>query len=237
MTVQGVAPDRWRLVLLSVGSHRKRRPLTPTGVASEFKRAIDAGTRAKELASACHFDGPTMVSRFIRLTELDDEVQHLVDWGSGTASVVPFSAAAELARLHPAEHRRAFAAVLEYGLTSFEVRQLVQSRFRGATSLEAAVAGVVKRRPTVETRTLLIGVISSQDLRHRLEGIDQADRDTLFKKILDSEYGQGTVGKARLGRDRFSILLRPDAVQRVSPAGSDFEQTVSDLIGRHLSGV
>ena len=76
----GLSADEYKQLLMSVGTHRGVRPITPVQVAALFKRAADAGSTPAASAEATHVSA-SMVSRFLKLLELSPDIQHLVDWG------------------------------------------------------------------------------------------------------------------------------------------------------------
>src|SRR5688500_16600344 len=124
----GLSANEYQQLIMSVGTHRGSRPLTPSQAAALFKKAADAGSTASVSAEATHLSS-SMVGRFLRLTDLAPDIQHLVDWGQ-SGSTLSFSSAFELSRLRPEDHQAVAIAVLEHGLSSAEVRQLVQLRLR-----------------------------------------------------------------------------------------------------------
>ena len=79
--LSGVPPETKRDLLLTVGSHRDDRPLSPEEVARSFQAALDAGSTLADLAALVHFDGTSMVSRFLRLLRLPGDVLRVVGWG------------------------------------------------------------------------------------------------------------------------------------------------------------
>src|SRR5438128_180224 len=104
-------------LILSVGTHRGERHLSPIEVAHLFQKAIWGGDSASDLAETVSLDGTSQVSRFLALLKLPPDVQHLVDWGKSGDSLA-FTAAFELSRLGNADdQRKAIEAVLRHSLT------------------------------------------------------------------------------------------------------------------------
>ena len=66
----GLSPDEMRSLLLSVGSHRDNRDVLPLKVAELFDKAIKHGAKKRDCAISVHFDGTSMVSRFLKLLDL-----------------------------------------------------------------------------------------------------------------------------------------------------------------------
>ena len=112
-------------VSLGYGTHKKGRPLSPIEVAELLRRACDTGHTLDECARVIRIH-ETGLARFLRVLDLPEDLQHVVDWGSGKDSI-GFSGAAELVRIGGEENQRLVGnAVLEHGLTSKEVRQIAQ---------------------------------------------------------------------------------------------------------------
>lgn len=232
-TLPGLTADEHRDLIVSVGTHRGSRRLSPLEVAQSFARAREAGASLDECAAAVGFAGPTMVSRFLRLLELDDAVQHLVDWGASD-STVSFTAASELGRLPlGTEQAVAAEAVLEHRMRVGEVKQLIQSRLRSGKRIEDSVEVILRLRPRIERRHVFVGAIASQPLRQALERLRQAERDELLKGVLRRILPAGTHAAGRLGTDRFTIAGAEDLAM-VFTADPDFEETVAATLAEAL---
>src|SRR5207249_9151314 len=99
-------------------------------------------------------------------------------WGQ-SGSTIAFSAASELSRLDTGEQVGACTAVLENQLSSAEVKELVQLRLRSQQSLPDCIAAVLRMRPRIEKRHLLIGAVMAEGVRMRLRTMTQAERDAV----------------------------------------------------------
>ena len=96
--MKGIPTDLQRKLLLSIGSHRDTRPLTPVEVGEAVRTSADAGTTLLEIAEFLHLEGTSVLAKFVRLLRLSPAVRHLVDWGRSDATI-GFTAASEVARL------------------------------------------------------------------------------------------------------------------------------------------
>jgi len=234
--VKGLSPAEHKAMLLSVGPRRGIRPLSPVEVGSLFKKAEDAGASLQELAEGVHLDGTSMVSRFLRLLELNPEIQHIIDWGE-SGSTIAFSAASELSRLDVEEQARACNAVLEDQLTSGEVKQLVQLRLRSKRPLEECIASVIRMRPLVERRHLLIGAVVAKDVQARLATMAQVDRDHLLRGVLSDVLAPLSDYSARLGGERFTISGSEAVAKRLASGPTDFENMVTQALAAKLKSM
>src|SRR5207245_8667337 len=126
----GLTADEYKKLILSVGTHRGKRLISPVEAAVLFEKARAAGAPLADCAKAVQLEGPTWVGRFLNLLKLPEDVRHLVDWGAGPGAVT-FTSAADIARLDDSDDRRsAIQAALAHNLSTKEVRQLVQLRKR-----------------------------------------------------------------------------------------------------------
>lgn len=229
MKLFGLNPDEFRKLLLSVGSHIKQRALTPVEVASLFSRMIANGATVQDCASAVHFDGPSMVHRFLKLLTLSVDIQHNVDWGSSGA-VVGFSAAAELARLEPNDQITLARAAMEHVMTTAEVREVVQLRKRSARTIQECVNEVIATRPQTVRRHVFVGAIASEQLRRELATMLQRDRDLLIerhlRKFLPREDNLG----AKLGVSQFTIVTQDQGAAVLGRMTPDFETALNAML-------
>jgi hypothetical protein len=224
--VRGLSPEEQKLLLLSVGSHRTNRPYSPVEVAQRFQKAIAAGTSLKECSEAVHFDGTSMVSRFLRLLRLRPEIQHLADWGQ-TGSTIAFTAASELARALPEDQQVASQAVLQHGLSSSEVKQLVQMRERSGKPMAECVDDLLRLRPHIEKRYVFVGAVISERLRRHLSNLTQAQRDGLLRAALPKRYPGLRGFASRMGTERFTIVGPEALAQTLNADDEGFETAIN----------
>lgn len=222
--MRGLSAEEKRRLILSVGTHRAHRAYTPVEVAQCFQKAIDAGSSLQECAEAVQFEGTTMVTRFLRLLHLPPEVQHVVDWGQ-SGSTLGFTSAFELSRLPSAEQAPATRAALEHRLSASEIRQLVQIRQRSGRPIEESIASVLRLRPTVERRHVVVGAISAGELGAALSTMPQGTRDQLLAEVVRQLWPEAADFSARLGTDRFTIV-GDDVLGRTLARAGDFEVSV-----------
>jgi hypothetical protein len=229
MNLFGLRPEEFQKLLLSVGSHLKGRALTPIEVGLLFERMLANGATAEDCAKAVHFDGSSMVHRFLKLLTLAPTIQHNVDWGSSGATI-GFSAAAELARLDTIDQESLAQAAMQHEMSSAEVKQVVQLRKRSEREIASCIQEVLGMRPEVIRRHVFVGAITSEVVRLRLATYDQRGRDALFTTQLANYLPGPNMLGAKLGTAHFTIVT-DDAgsasLRRVSP---DFETALNALL-------
>lgn len=194
-------------LILSVGTRKRERRLSPVEVGKLFQQAMCNGASLKECAKFVHLSGTSMISRFMQLERLPKSVIHFVDWG-GRDSALAFSVASELVKLEDELliERLAFA-ILEYSLSKTDVIQVIQIIRRSDKSLDDAINEVLAQRPIVEEIHLIMGLISGHDVHTRLSKLSQLQRNDLLQGIVN-RIGVPDVLKAVIGNGRFTLLVK-----------------------------
>jgi len=124
----GLSPAEQKALILSVGTHRAKRELTPCEVAALYQRALLSGASKAQCSEETHL-GTTWIARFLSLLQLDPTVRHLVGWGQ-TEDTLAFTAAVDISRIPREEHEYLFRRALENSIRSKEIQQVVQIRLR-----------------------------------------------------------------------------------------------------------
>ena len=200
----GLTPVERGLLRLSVGygTHKKGRPLSPIEVGVLVDRLGKAGMSLEDRARYLMIS-ETATSRFLRILELPEDLQHLVGWGVGEGTI-SFSCAVELRRLKDLKDQRLVGeSILTDNINSREVRAVVQLRMRSGKTIDDCISEVLKMRPVVEKRYLFIGSIVDGDVVSRLDALTQMERNAVLMSGVDL-LGLGAVA-GRLGRRFFSL--------------------------------
>lgn len=193
------------LLRMSVGygTHKKGRPLSPIEVGRLLRRAREEGATLEDCAEAIQLDGTGHIGRFLRILSLPEDVQHLVDWGSGR-NFVGFTQAVELVKTGDAADQRVVAeAILSHGLNSKEIRQIAQIRRRSGRAIEACLAEVLNMRTKIERRYIFIGTVA-EGCVESLGELTQAARDAILATGVSQLKIRGTA--ARLGSRFFTLV-------------------------------
>ncbi len=191
-------------ISVGYGTHKKGRPLSPIEVGQLLRQARDAGMSLKECADAINLDGTSQVSRFLRILSLPQEIQHLINWGTGK-DAIGFSSAFELVRIQNTDDQRIVAeSILTNGLKSKEVRQVAQLHERSGQSIQECLKEILGMRTKIERRYVFIGSVTDQDVESRLEDLTQAQRDLVLKNAINEINIQGATG--RLGQRFFTLV-------------------------------
>ena len=210
----GLSQPELQSLILSVGTHRGHRRLSPMEVAMLLRQAVESGTSRKILSDALKIS-EIQVSRFIRLFDLEPELRDLADWGRGNAATLSFSSLLEIARLEPSQQVEVATSALAHKLTKMEFRQIAQIAQRSGRHIDDCIADVIERRPQVHKQFVLIGSIQEVELQEYLKGQLQNARDCLLKAVLE-QFGQVSKDiQGRLGPRTFTILASQDITNLV----------------------
>ena len=195
------------------GTHKKGRPLSPIEVGSLLRRARSEGVSLEECARAIQLEGIGHIGRFIRILDLPDEIQYLIDWGAGK-NFIGFTSSVELVKLRETGDRCVLAkSILSDGLSSKEVRQIAQLRRRTGRLIEECIEEVLGMRVQVEKRYVFVGSVSLESVE-ALSKLTQNVRDTILASGIEKLGLRNTAGHlgpkffTLVGNDRFDTSMR-----------------------------
>lgn len=230
--MEELTKNNLRDLILSVGTHRGQRPLSPIEVAELFNIAKEEGKTNRQIADMVLFKDTTMVGRFLHLLKLSSKVKHLVDWGP-TGSTISFSTAAELLRLDVAEQGAVVDAALEHSLTKSEVAQIVQIRKRSNKDIGTCIDEILKSRPQIVRKHVFVGAIFEEKTSSFLKNLKQRERDILLRKIM-AEVLPGIEWSGRLGEKRFSLVGGEHLAQQLHTLEPDFEHVINQQLSKEV---
>lgn len=227
--MKGLKPEELQHLILSVGTHRKNRPLSPYECGQLFDKARRMGNSLKECAEAVGISDTGTIANFIRLLDIVPSHSHLVDWGK-TGSTIAFKSAAILAKLNPADQEIAFIAALEKRLIKIEVEQILQIRQRSGRDIVECIDEVVGMRPVTTTVNVIIGAIDDDNLPKKLFKLKQNEKDKLLYRAIRSNFPNLQKFSARLGNEQFTISVSDEDADYLSTKGEGMEEKISKTI-------
>lgn len=169
-------------IILSIGTHRKRRVLDPITVAEELQKLTKRFPR-KEVARRFKIADRTLRTYF-KLLNLPEHVKELI-----RSRKIGQDLAYRLTLLDNPEDQEVLAnAILESDLTNKEVRAIVQTLKRRNPNMPISqcMELVIKYRPRIEEEFLIITKVEMDTLRD-LSAISEDKNirlDDLFKQIV-----------------------------------------------------
>lgn len=233
--MEGLTENEQKELMLSVGTHRDTRRLSPTEVALLLRKAIDSGSTRRQCAETLGI-GTTQISTFLRLLELTADIQHLAEWGKLDSASIPFSSLSEIARLAKNDHVAAAEAILRYDLKWKEIIQLTQIALRSSAGIEESIRRVLQLRPEIETRHLIIGAITSGALQLELANTSQSDRNSELRSVLRENLGLDKDIGVKLGHTRFTVIGSSNPVEDAGVSAEEFEKAVNNALEQRFTG-
>lgn len=233
MRLPGLTTEQLDETLMSLGSHKAVRPLTPVEVAVNLRSTERAGASKTEIAAVFGFSDTTMVSRFLKLLTLSPEIQFLVDWGESRDSTIGFSVAVELSGMKETEHALMTSSIISNGLTKTEIKSIRQLTERSGRPVRACIDDVVARRPRTKTQYLVIGQINGLSVKGKLQNIKQIERDDLIRSVVEDLYPEIVKFSAKLGDNQFAIFGGKEVGETVAK-DTRFEEKISDSLSKRL---
>ena len=219
-----------RNLVLSVGTHRGKRPLSPIEAGIAIDQEIRQGTSLAELARDLLLKDTTMLPKFRRLVQLPAEVRHLVDWG-GSPATISMSSAAEISRLADSDDQQLLAdAVLSNRLTRIEVQQIVELSLKQIASLPAAVQSILNTRPKTVHQHIFVGAVDRSGISESISTMTQQQRDEILANVLKRIVPKEISAKGRLGLSRFDIVGGEDLANHFDKVPQGFEQLINHEI-------
>jgi hypothetical protein len=222
-----LAPGEVRDLIISTSTHQGKRRLSPVDVAALFAKATAGGASKKECAEIVGFADATMVGRFLRLLDLAPLLHDMIGWGRSDASLA-FTAGAELARLPPTAHEFLAPEALRLGLTTAEVKSIVQRLLRSDVTASQAVAETLRLRPQIERRHVFVGRFGAGVPSQALSSLSEDERAQMLVEVVRDLYGEPPVG-ARLTPTGFVVTAADDLAAAMRASG-DFEDNVGKAI-------
>ena len=228
--MKGLLPHEIRQLILSVGTHKSKRPLAPIEVAEFIQRALKAGVKRTDIADRLHLEDSSIIGHFIRLLSLPSQVQQLIGWGSDPATV-SFTAAAGIARLDSAQEQNILAqAALENQFNKSEIVEIVQTRKRSGKSIESCIESVLDRRPIVEKRYVIVGQMGSESLKDKLKQFSQLERNDLLRSVLQQRVPNVQCLGSKLGGEYFLLVGDEHFHATVTKLPQGFEKSITEFL-------
>ncbi|RKU28224.1 hypothetical protein C6497_09565 [Candidatus Poribacteria bacterium] len=228
--MKGLSPFETRQLILSIGTHKTERALSPVEVAKYLQKVLDAGEKRGEIAERLHLRGTSMIGRFLRLLSLPIQVRRLINWGSDPTSL-SFYAASEIARLEVSQDQITLAkAALESQLNKSDIIQVVQIHQRSNESIDNCIKAVLKQRPIVERRHLIAGELCCEELKTKLNQASQLTRDNLLQTVLKRHLPNVSPFGTKLGDGYFLIVGDDQLHSQVMSLSDDFEKTITEYL-------
>ena len=222
----GLSSQELKDLLMSVGTHQKKRRLSPMEVSKILHKTISSGAGLEECRNFVQLKDRSVLKNFLTLSKLSPGLQHLVDWGQSDATI-SFTASTEISRLNEDEQQVLGENALKHRLRKNEVKQIVQLRRRSRRKIEDCIDEIVGMRPQIETRYMFVGIVR-KGLRRKLLEMKQLERDLLFSRVVFHAYPEIEKKSFRLGEEMFTIVTDEDGANQLKAGGDEcFEESIN----------
>lgn len=201
------------------GRQKKGRPFSPIEISHLLEDGCVKGASLEEWAHVLGLRGTSQLQRFLRVLGLPRDLHHRIGWGRSRGHL-GFSTAVELLRVVGAKSQRLVAdAALEHGLTSKEVRQIAQLQRRAGRSIGDCLREVLRMRPVVEKRYVLVGSVADEATEAHLRKLSQAERNELLANGIAALDVTDVAG--HLGTELFTLVLDERSYRALQGMGSE----------------
>ena len=233
--MKGLLSHEISQLILSVGTHKSKRPLLPVEVAEYMQKALEAGEKRTDIAEKLHLEDSSIIGHFIRLLSLPTQVQQIIGWGSDPATI-SFTAAAGIARLESTQEQSILAkAALENQFNKSEILQVIQIRQRSGNAIANCIKAVLDQRPIVERRYVIIGELTSESLKDRIKNLSQLERNNLLNSALRHRGSDLTYLGSKLGDEYFVLVGDEHFHSAIMKLPQGFENSITEYLIEVLS--
>jgi hypothetical protein len=205
-----LSSDERRDLILSIGTHKKNRPLSPIQVAQLLNRLYPTqGIPLNQIAHELLLKDPSILRRFLSLLSLPPELQPLVDWGT-SPGYLSFSVASEISRAKEPEKINLLAKdALENQRSKEEVRAILQCNLRGGGSLTHCIETIDSTRSKVIHHYVFLGQLPTLIHGNQWEEQYSSELRAMLSKLVHEE----NVLSAAVKNGRFSFTLTESAIK------------------------
>lgn len=230
--LDALSSDERRDIILSVGTHKKNRRLSPIQVAQLLNRLYQIqGISLTQIAQELELKDSSILRRFLSLLSLPPELQPLVIWGT-SPGYLSFSVASEISRAKEFDKITLLAKdALENQRSKEELRAIIQCNLRGGGSLNECIERIDSTRPKIIHHYVFLGQITT------LINEEQSEEQYSFelKAILSKLVDEKNVLSAAIKNGRFSFTLTESAIKNSKVAPHLTPQKVETFVANLLT--
>jgi len=240
-------------LLLSVGTHRRKRPLGPVEVSDLIYRLekfggatiCGLGTPRSQIASKLGFKGKEMLERFLSLQTLPVTIRGIIGWEGAKDGRLTLSTGWELVKLRDEKDKEILAKVaLDRNLAKREVVSIVQLRLRNPQkTINECIEDVKRIRPEIQTGYAVVTQLTTDTISKLREcaarsgsSLEDALKAILSKSIPSAHTKSVAIRKRlvilTLDEDGYKLFKTlPDKLKTSS------EMTVETLVQAEIGGL
>jgi hypothetical protein len=144
--------------------------------------------------------------------------------------------ASQIGRLQSGDDQSAAVeAIIAHNMSSDEARQLVETRIHSQSPMPDCINRILKLRPRIIRKYLLVGVVTSEIVAARLRDMTQEERDRLLRNAVTNNLGKLPEWSGRLGISRFHLLGDEEFALAIKGLPNGFESAMNFGLEAELS--
>jgi hypothetical protein len=230
--LDSLSSDERRDIVLSIGTHKKNRRLSPIQIAQLVHRLYQTqGISLDRIAMDLDLKDSSILRRFISLLSLPSELQPLIIWGA-SPGYLSFSVASEISRAKENDKINILSKdALENQRSKEEVRAIIQCNRRGGGSINQCIEKIEAARCKIIQHYVFLGQLSST------ANDSQSDEECSFelKSMLSKLVDENNVLSAAIKDRRFSFTLTELAIKNPKIAPHLIPEKVEAFVSKLLT--
>ncbi|MEH2295051.1 hypothetical protein [Nostoc sp.] len=229
--LDSLSSEERRDLILSIGTHKKNRRLSPIQVAQLLNRLYQIQEISlNQIAQELELKDSSILRRFLLLLSLPPEIQPLVNWGT-SPGYLSFSVASEISRVKESENINILAKdALENQRSKEEVRAILQCNLRGGGSLTHCIETIDSTRTKVIHHYVFLGKLPTLTNGSQWEEQYSFELRAMLSKLVHEENVLSTAIK----NGRFSFTLTESATKNPKVAPHLTPQKVEAFVANLL---
>jgi len=234
-------------LLMSVNvSSKKVRPLTPIETAREIQQWMEEKNLSKdEMSKKLRLKTTDMITQFLSLLQLPDEIQHAIEWGKNRENHLGFSAATELSTLTEQKDMAKLAkAMINYTFSREEVEAVIGLKKRNSEkSIEDCIYEIKKFRLKILAGYLIVSPISekNREILKKYANLDNITSAELLRNILEEYLPKKSISSTKIREEGVTLSLDEVGYEKFNRISIQFKillkDTIDFLIERKLGQV
>jgi len=228
--LDSLSSDERRDIILSIGTHKKNRRLSPIQVAQLLNRLYQIlGISLNQIAQELELKDSSVLRRFLSLLSLPHELQPLVSWGT-LPGYLSFSVAAELSKAKDFDKITLLAKdALENQRSKEELRAILQCHQRGGGNLTECIETIDSTRSKVTHHYVFLGQILTN-------GSEWEEKYSFeLRAMLSNLVHEENVLSAAIKNGRFSFTLTESGIKNPKVASHLTPQKVEAFVTNLLT--
>jgi hypothetical protein len=226
-TLDELTPEEWALVLASIGTRKKRRPIDPVTLAELFVRSTSWTNEkiAKRVSTT-----PRTVIMFKHLLRHPEEIKALL-----RAQKISIDEGDRLSSLKEVFAREFLAkAIADNTLTADLIKKIVRLKNRNPDMpIENCIDIIQKSKPIVETRHIFVTSIektTSKALNEKAEQ-GQISPSDLLRKILEGSLpNSGSLLSIVIHNGTILLILTSEGLQALRQKSAELKVPLNELL-------